>query len=109
MAVKVIGCGFSKGRCVPRNVLWEVVSYMETLGKRDCQWASMRLTEDYLSRQFVTKWDSPNGERELATARTTSLLVELLGVPAYVFVDWMCESGRHGEFQETMGNLQYGY
>ncbi len=64
---------------------------------------------DYLSRLFVTKWDSPNGERELATARTTSLLVELLGVSAYVFVDWMGESGRHGEFQETMGNLQYGY
>ncbi len=35
---------------------------------------------DYLSRQFVPKWDSPNGEGELATARTTSLLVELVGV-----------------------------
>ncbi len=32
---------------------------------------------DYLSRQFVSKWDSPNGESELATARTVSLLVEL--------------------------------
>ncbi len=32
---------------------------------------------DYLSRQFVPKWDSPNGEGELAAARTASLLVEL--------------------------------
>ncbi len=22
---------------------------------------------------------------------------------------WMCEGGRHGEFQETLGNLQHGY
>ncbi len=35
---------------------------------------------DYLSRQFVPKWDSPNCEGELATARTASLLVELVGV-----------------------------
>ncbi len=32
---------------------------------------------DYLSRQFVPKWDSPNGEGELAMARTASLVVEL--------------------------------
>ncbi len=37
---------------------------------------------DCLSRQFVPKWDSPNGEFELATARTASLLVELVGVAA---------------------------
>ncbi len=37
---------------------------------------------DYLSRQFVPKWDSPNGEGELATARTASLLVELECVAA---------------------------
>ncbi len=36
---------------------------------------------DYLSRKFVPKWDGPNGEGELATARTTSLLVEVVGVP----------------------------
>ncbi len=35
-----------------------------------------------LSRQFVPKWDSPNGEGELATARTASLLVELEYVAA---------------------------
>ncbi len=28
---------------------------------------------DYLGRQFVPKWDSPNGEDELVTARTVSL------------------------------------
>ncbi len=37
---------------------------------------------DYLSRQFAPKWDSSNGEGELATAHTTSLLVELIGVAA---------------------------
>ncbi len=37
---------------------------------------------DYLSRQFVPRWVSPNGEGESATARTTSLLLELVGVVA---------------------------
>ncbi len=37
---------------------------------------------DFLSRQFAPKWDSPNGECELATARTTSLVLELIGVTA---------------------------
>ncbi len=36
----------------------------------------------YLGRQFVPKWDSPNGEFKLATARTACLLVELVGVAA---------------------------
>ncbi len=31
---------------------------------------------------FFPKWDSPNCEGELATARTASLLVELVGVAA---------------------------
>ncbi len=37
---------------------------------------------DYLSRQFVPKWDSPNGEGVLATVRTASLLVEFECVAA---------------------------
>ncbi len=37
---------------------------------------------EYLSRQVAPKWDSPNDESELATAGTTSLLVELIGVEA---------------------------
>ncbi len=60
-----------------------------------------RLTEDALTIsacRFVTKWDSLNGERELATACTTSLLVELVGVAAYLFVGWMCESGLHWDW-----------
>ncbi len=32
---------------------------------------------DYLSRPFAPEWDSPNGEGDLATARTASLLVAL--------------------------------
>ncbi len=37
---------------------------------------------DCLSRQFVPKWDSPKREGELATVRTTPLLVELVGLAA---------------------------
>ncbi len=37
---------------------------------------------DCLSRRFVPEWGSPNGEGELATARTASLLVELECVAA---------------------------
>ncbi len=37
---------------------------------------------DYLSRQFLPKWDSPNGEGELSTVRTTILLIKLVGVAA---------------------------
>ncbi len=37
---------------------------------------------DCLSRKFVPKWDCPNGEGELATARPASLLVELECVAA---------------------------
>ncbi len=37
---------------------------------------------DDLSWQFGPTWDSPNCEGELAKVRTTSLLVELVGVAA---------------------------
>ncbi len=37
---------------------------------------------DYLSRQFVPRWDSPNCEGELVTAHTASLLVALVDVAA---------------------------
>ncbi len=56
---------------------------MRTSGNRDRQWASRSvLKDDYRSRHFVPKWDGPNYEGELATARTTSLFVELVGVAA---------------------------
>ncbi len=61
---------------------------------------------DYLSWQFVPEWDSPNGEGELATARTASLLVELECVAAWPLAGLKDEGGRNGEFQETMGNLE---
>ncbi len=44
---------------------------------QECLERFHRRSVDYLSRQFVPKWDSPNGEGELVTARTASLLVEL--------------------------------
>ncbi len=37
---------------------------------------------NYLSEQFVPKWDSRNGGSVLPTAGTTTLLVELIGVVA---------------------------
>ncbi len=50
------------------------------VGIQECRERFHRRCVDYLSRQFVPKWDSPNGEGELATARTASLLVKLVGV-----------------------------
>ncbi len=88
---------------------------MDTSGNRDCQWASMSALKDFTEDALTISVDSlfqkgnnPNGECELATARTASLLVELLGVAALPFTGWMCEGGHHREFQETMGNLEHG-
>ncbi len=52
------------------------------VGIQECHEGFRRGCVDYLRRQFVPKWDSPNGEGELATVRTTFLLVELVGVAA---------------------------
>ncbi len=52
------------------------------VGVQECLEGSHRKYADYFRRQFVPKWDSPNGEKELATTGTTSLLVELIGVAA---------------------------
>ncbi len=52
------------------------------VGAQECLELFHRACIDYLSRQFVPKWDSPKCEGELATARTASLLVELVGVAA---------------------------
>ncbi len=49
-------------------------------GIQECLERFHRRCVDYLSRQFVPKWDCPNGEGKLATARTPSLLVELGGM-----------------------------
>ncbi len=51
-------------------------------GIQECLERFHRGCVDYLSWQFVPKWDSPNGEGELATACTASLLVELECVAA---------------------------
>ncbi len=83
---------------------------MGTSGNRDCQECTQECLErfhrrcvDYLSRQFVPKWDCPNGEGELATARTASLFDELECVAALSLAGWIDEGGFPGEFQETMG------
>ncbi len=51
-------------------------------GIQECLERFHRGCIDYRNRQFVPKWDSPNGEGQLGTARTPSLLVELVGVTA---------------------------
>ncbi len=50
------------------------------VGIQECLERFHRGCVDHLSRQFVPGWDSLNGESELATAGTTTLLVELIGV-----------------------------
>ncbi len=47
------------------------------VGIQECLERFHRRCVDYLSRQFVPEWDSPNGEGELVLARTASLLVGL--------------------------------
>ncbi len=60
-----------------RWVLWGL-----PLGIQECLERFHRVCVDYLSRQFVPKWDIPKCEGELATARTAWLLLELVGVAA---------------------------
>ncbi len=79
------------------------------MGIHGCLEGFHRGCVDSLSQQFVPKWDSSNGESKLATAGTTSLLVELIGAVALPFAGWICEDGLPGEFQQTMGNLEHGY
>ncbi len=43
----------------------------------------------------------------MATAGTTSLLVELIGVAAQPFAGWISEGGLRGEFQKNMGDLEH--
>ncbi len=52
------------------------------VGIKECLERFRRGCVDNLSRKFVPVWDSPYGEGELATARTTSLSVELVVVAA---------------------------
>ncbi len=52
------------------------------VGVQECLERFHRGCVDYLSRLFVSKWDSPNFEGELARVRTASLLVKLVCVAA---------------------------
>ncbi len=80
---------FCVGRCVLREWLVRgggLNGYFGEqglpVGIQECLERFQRGGVDYLSRQFVPKWDSPNCEGEFATAHTASLLVELVGVAA---------------------------
>ncbi len=55
---------------------------LDTLGNRDCQWASRSVLKDFIEGAVTISVGSlfQNGTGELATARTASLLVELIGV-----------------------------
>ncbi len=50
------------------------------VGIHECLEKNHRGCVDYLSRQFVPKWDRPNCEGELATMHKASLMVEFVGV-----------------------------
>ncbi len=70
MCAEGIGCG--------RNwAIW----VLQGTGVQECLEGFHRGCVDYLSRQFVPKWDSSNGESTLAMAGTTSLLVEIKARP----------------------------
>ncbi len=78
------GVSFCVGRCVLRKLVVGGGRFDGYFGEQglpvgiqECLETFHRRCLDYRSRQFVPKWDSPNGEGELATARTASLLVEL--------------------------------
>ncbi len=62
---------------------------MGTSGNRDCQWAFKSALKDFTEDALTISAGSlfqngtaPNCEGELATARTASLLVELVSVAA---------------------------
>ncbi len=83
------GVRFCAGRCVLRE--WVVGGggldgyfgeQRLPMGIQECLEKFHRGCVDYLSWQFVPELDSSNGEGELATARTASLLVELECVAA---------------------------
>ncbi len=69
------------GRCVLREWVVGGGGFDGYFGEQGLP-AGIQECVDYPSRQFVPKWDSPNGEGELATTRTASLLVELECVAA---------------------------
>ncbi len=95
--------------CVRGGLNWYFGEQRLLVGIQEGPEGFHRGCADYLSPQFVPKWDSPDGESELATARTASLFVELECVAAEPLAGWIDDGGRDGEFQETMGNLELGY
>ncbi len=77
------------GRCVLRERVVRgggLDGYFEEqglpVGIQECLERFHRGCVEYLSRQFVPIWDSPNCEGELATTRIALLLVELVVVAA---------------------------
>ncbi len=75
MCAEGLGCGRRCVKCVLRG--------SGTVTRRPgCLEGFHRGCINYLSEQFVPKWDSRNGESVLATAGTRTLLVELIGVVA---------------------------
>ncbi len=83
---------------------------MGTSGNSDCQWASKSVLKDFHEDALTIPAGSllNNG---------TARIVKAIGDGAYsISVGGTCrcgrvalgEGGRHGEFQEAMGNLEHG-
>ncbi len=78
---------------------------MGTWRNRDGQWAFRSVLKDFTEETLTISVRIVN--IELVAACTASQLVELVSVAAQPFAGWMCDGGRHGEFQEIMGNLEH--
>ncbi len=83
------GVDFCVGRCVLREWFVGGGGLVRHFGEQGLPADTQEFLErfhrgcvDYLSWQVVPKRDGPNGEGELATARTASLFVELECVAA---------------------------
>ncbi len=84
-----LGCEFLRGSMCAEGMGCERCGLDGYSGNRDCHRASRSVLKDFTedaltisAGNFYPKWDSPNGEGKLATARTASLLVELECVAA---------------------------
>ncbi len=77
---------------------------MGTSGNRDRQWASRSVLKDFTEEALTISAGSlfQNGAARIGKANWRRCV-------QHRFAGWMCEGRRHGEFQQTMGNLEHGY
>ncbi len=86
---------------------------MGTPGNGDCQWACRSVlkdfTEDALTISAGSLFQNVTDRIVKTNWRRRVQHRCWWNLQAQPFAGWMCEGGRHGEFQETMGNREHGY